>query len=487
MKLRIILLLMVVLAMLAACSTPTPEPTKAPPTAAPVPTKAPEPTKAPAAPTTAPAAATKAPEPTKAPEAKPTEAPKPAAFDWKQFSGQTLTLYLPQHPWTNAVQPLFPDFEKQTGIKLDVQTFAEAQLRDKVLIALQAKSSEFDFWMSLKSREGLKYYRAGYYEPLDKYLADPKLTPADYNVKDFAGGPFGGEKFDNKLTGIPIIIEGPVVFYRKDLFEAAKIAVPKKIEDLETAAAACMKANPGITGVTLRGDPNAIAYTFGPFVRAFGINYRDANGKSQLSSPAGLKAVEYYAKLAKDYGPPGVVTYSFAQSSALFGGGNACMEIESSNELSTIIDPKSSKVVGKVGVIPIPAGPGGDVPTVLQWGVSINANSKKKEAAYLFAMWATSQQMQAQLHLKGIASPRLSSWETPEWKAQLAGDALKGEWATAVKYVSEKGSGEVGPPAFEQPTARKIMGDAIDAVILGQKSAADAMKAVDVELDKLDR
>ncbi len=475
---NLIVIVAVILALLiAACATPTPTPV--PPTKAPAPTQAPAPTAAPAQPT-------KAPEPTKAAEpAKPTEAPKPAAFDWKQFSGQTLTLYLPQHPWTNAIQPLFPDFEKQTGIKLEVQTFAEAQLRDKVLIALQAKSSEFDFWMSLKSREGLKYYRAGYYEILDKYLSDPKLTPPEYNVKDFAAGPFGGEKFDNKLTGIPIIIEGPVIFYRKDLFDAAKISFPKKIEDIETAAAACMKANPGITGVTLRGDPNAIAYTFGPFLRAFGVNYRDANGKSQLSSPNGLKAVEYYAKLASQYGPPGVVTYSFAQSSALFGGGNACMEIESSNELSTIVDPKSSKVVGKVGVMPYPPGPGGDVPTVLQWGVSINANSKKKEAAWLFAVWATSQEMQAKLHLKGIASPRLSAWDTPEWKAQLAGDPLRAEWAAAVKHVSEKGSGEVGPPAIEQPTVRKIMGDAIDAVILGQKSAADAMKAADAEIDKL--
>ncbi|MBI5305767.1 MAG: sugar ABC transporter substrate-binding protein [Chloroflexi bacterium] len=481
---RLVLFVMLIAAMmLVACSAP--EPTKAPaPTAAPAqPTKAPEPTKAPAA-TTAPAATAAPAQPTKAPE--PTKAAA-ATFDWKQRAGDTLVLYLPQHPWTNAIQPFFPDFEKQTGIKLEVQTFAEAQLRDKVLIALQAKSSEFDFWMSLKSREGLKYYRANYYELLDKYLADPKLTPPDYNVKDFAGGPFGGEKFENKLTGIPIIIEGPVVFYRKDLFDAAKIPAMKKIEDIETAAAACMKANPGITGVTLRGDPNAIAYTFGPFMRAFGVNYRDANGKSQLSSPNGLKAVEYYTKLAREYGPPGVVTYSFAQSSALFGGGNACMEIESSNELSTIIDPKSSKVIGKVGVMPYPPGPGGDVPTVLQWGVSINANSKKKEAAWLFTMWATSQEMQTKLQLKGIASPRSSSWDSADWKAQLAGDALRAEWAAAVKYVAEKGSGEVGPPAIEQPAARKIMGDALDAVILGTKSAADAMKAADAELDKVER
>ncbi len=76
-KTSLILALVLVLAVLAACSSPTPEPTKAPaPTSAPAPTKAPEPTKAPVA-TSAPAAtavpATKAPEPTKPPA--PTAAP----------------------------------------------------------------------------------------------------------------------------------------------------------------------------------------------------------------------------------------------------------------------------------------------------------------------------------------------------------------------------------------------------------------------------
>ncbi len=68
-------LLVALVAVVAACASPTPEPTKVPPTAAPAPTKAPEPTKAPVA-TTAP---TKAAEPTKAPAATSAPAPTTAA------------------------------------------------------------------------------------------------------------------------------------------------------------------------------------------------------------------------------------------------------------------------------------------------------------------------------------------------------------------------------------------------------------------------
>ena len=39
-----------------------------------------------------------------------------AAIDWKQFSGQTITLAGAIHPWSNAITPLLPRFSKLTGI-----------------------------------------------------------------------------------------------------------------------------------------------------------------------------------------------------------------------------------------------------------------------------------------------------------------------------------------------------------------------------------
>ncbi|MEW5718758.1 MAG: sugar ABC transporter substrate-binding protein [Chloroflexota bacterium] len=473
MKNLIVFALVVLALLVAACATPTPTPV--PPTQPPAPTTAPAPTQPPA-PTQAPAP-TKAPEPTKVPE-----------FNWKQRSGEKITIGLAQHPWTTAIQPFFPEFEQLTGIKVEYQTFAEAQLRDKMLIMLQAKSGEIDLWPTLKSREGLKYYRAGYYEPLDKYLNNPKLTPPDFDRKGIGAGPLGGETFDGKIVGLPTIVEGPAIFYRKDLFEKAGIKPPKTMDEIATAAAACMKAAPtGTYGVTTRGAPAALPYTFGPFLRNYGTDWRDKSGKSQLSSPAGLKAINAYVNLVKNYGPPGFVTYSFPQESALMAAGNVCMEIEATNEISTIIDPKNSKVVGKVGVVPYPPGPDGrDVPTVLQWGNSINAFSQHKEAAWLFMVWSTSPQMQAKLQVKGIASPRSASWDTPEWKAKVAEDPIWSDWTATLKHIVEKGSGDVGTPGVEQPAIRQIIGDAIDAVYLGQKSAEEAAKEADAKLDAME-
>src|ERR1700744_3257260 len=41
-----------------------------------------------------------------------------ATIDWKQFSGQTITLAGAIHPWSNAISPLLPQFSKLTGINV---------------------------------------------------------------------------------------------------------------------------------------------------------------------------------------------------------------------------------------------------------------------------------------------------------------------------------------------------------------------------------
>ncbi len=53
------------------------------------------------------------------------EPPEKAKIDWKQFQGTTLNLFFVKHPWQSAIEPLLPQFEKLTGIKLNVTTAAE--------------------------------------------------------------------------------------------------------------------------------------------------------------------------------------------------------------------------------------------------------------------------------------------------------------------------------------------------------------------------
>src|SRR5699024_3542863 len=85
---------------------------------------------------------------------------------------QTIELIISNHPWQRGIQPLIPEFEEETGISVNVQTFAEQQARDRIQLNLQSQSDAMDVYMTLPSREGPLFSSSGYYEPLDDYLAD---------------------------------------------------------------------------------------------------------------------------------------------------------------------------------------------------------------------------------------------------------------------------------------------------------------------------
>jgi multiple sugar transport system substrate-binding protein len=406
------------------------------------------------------------------------------SFSWKQFSGQTITLLANKQPWIDTLQPHIKEFENLTGIKVDVQTFPEDQMRQKALIGLQARSSEFDVFMSLISREGLNYYNAGFYENLDSYVKNSKITSPDFDINDFFPGPINGEKIQGNLVGLPINVEGPVLYYNKELFDKYGAEVPKKLEDIETAAQKVVEGSKGqIYGVTLRGLPAAVAYTLGNFIYNNGKEWFD-NGKPNFQDPVRVKAIQQYADLAQKYGPPGVVQYSFYQSSSLFAQGKVAMEIESTNELNSITDPKTSRVIDKIGVIPVPPGPGGSKLTMLQWGLSINKFAKNKEAAWLFMQWATSKEMQLEMALNGIASPRTSTWNNDKFKNGMD-TPLKKQWMESLKFIMANANPDVGPPVEDQAQVRQIIGEMIDKVILKNKTAAEAAKEADTKITEV--
>jgi len=160
------------------------------------------------------------------------------------------------------------------------------------------------------------------------------------------------------------------------------------------------------------------------------------------------------------------------------------MELESSNEIGSINDPKTSKAVGKIGVLDVPAGAAGSKSTVLSWGLAISSFSKNKDAAWKFVQWATSPKTQLELTKAGIAPPRTSVSQDPAYTATLDTDTLR-QWNEALTKAQATGSTEVGPVGVAAAEMRKVIGDAVGKVILGRATAADAAKEIQTGLTPL--
>ena len=401
-------------------------------------------------------------------------------FNWKKHQGQTVTFLANNNPLANAILKHKADFEKQTGITLKVDQYQEQQMRQRLVTVMNARSDEVDVFMSLPSREGLQFAKAGWYADLTDLLKGS--TAKDYDAADLSPGMVKDATYDGRVMGIPLNVEGPVVYWRKDLFQKCGVAYPKSLAELETTAAKLKTCEPGVTPFVSRGLKPALPFTFSVFLHNMGGQYIK-DGKSQLCSKDTQAALDLYARMLKDYGPPGVVNYSFYQISGLYREGKAAMAFESSNELHSVMDGGAR--LKDTGISVLPPGPGGSHPTVIGWTMSVSSYSKNKEAAWYFVQWATSRAMEEKLALEGIAPPRSAVAQGADFKKWMEQEPARKEWVAAVNELAKTGTSEVGAPIVANPASREYIGQAVDEVLLGQKTAAQACADADKQIDAL--
>ncbi|TPW31881.1 ABC transporter substrate-binding protein [Pararhizobium mangrovi] len=401
-------------------------------------------------------------------------------FNWKAHSGETVSFLASTNPWTSAVMKYKGDFEKLTGITLRVDTYSEEQMRQRLVTVMNARSNEVDLFMTQVSREGMQFAAAGWYRDLMP-LAKKETAPG-YELDDLSPALVKAATFDGALVGIPLNIAGPVIYYRTDIFEKCQVSPPGTIDDIAKVAAKIKKCDPSVTAFASRGLKPALPYTFSVLLHNMGGSYMK-DGKSNLCSPEGKKALRTYAGLLKDYGPPGVVNYNFYQLTSLYRAGRSAMSFESSNELSSIME--NEQRLGDTGVMPLPKGPGGSHPITIGWSLAISKFSSNPDAAWYFVQWATSPKMQAKLALAGIAPPRKSASSDQAYKTWLDKQPVRKQWQQAIDFLAANGNSDVAYPIAQNPVSRQIIGQAVDSILLGTASVDEACKTADEKADAL--
>jgi multiple sugar transport system substrate-binding protein len=401
------------------------------------------------------------------------------SVDWKQCQGTEIRFLMNKHPFTTSIEPKVAEFEKMTGIKVNMEVFPEDQFRNKRMIELNAGGS-VDGYMIMPGQAKLHYWKAGWLKPLDAYIADPTLTEADWDVKDFFAGPMKGSSMDGKQIGIVINAEASLLSYRKDLFERFKVKVPETMQELEDAAKFFTgKEVDGkkMVGITLRGKGAAATSQWVDFLYSFGGSWTNAEGKSNLASPESIAAFKFYGDLLRNYGPQGGTMLHWSESTSIFMEGKAAMIFDANVFKSLYENPKESKVAGKVGYTTIPAGPAGKVPHVSNWSLAISGTStpERQKAAWLFVQWATNKENVLSALMAGVPAGRASAWNSPGYTSK---DATP-DWTAGSLKSFEIGQPQWNPPVLNVPEIRDITGLVIVDAIEGKDVAASAKKAAE--------
>ncbi|TJY44085.1 sugar ABC transporter substrate-binding protein [Cohnella pontilimi] len=399
----------------------------------------------------------------------------------KPFEGKSINLVTANHPWAEAIKPLIPDFEAATGMKVNVESFFEDQLTQKLTVQFTAGSETPDVFMFRPLQEGKLFFKNGWLHPLDEYVnKDP-----NYDFADISKSAVGTATVDGKIAGIPIITEQEILYYRKDLLQAAGIEVPKTIDELVVAAKKLHDPSKGMYGFVARGQRSPLVTQVSSFLYGEGADFLK-DDKATINTPEAVKAFTTYGTLLKDYGPPGVLNMSWPQAFGIFGQGKVAFLTDANSLYKNATDPAKSQVADKVGFAPFPAGSAGSKPyNITSWGLAVNAKSADKEAAWEFIKWATSKEIVLKTQEKGNPGARASVWDNPEGTT-----GFPPELVAVIKESVKGGVDHDRPTVINVGEARDAVGEIVQKIMTGEKNiqpvadkANEALQAI-IDQDK---
>jgi multiple sugar transport system substrate-binding protein len=422
-----------------------------------------------------------------------------AKINWRQAEGQSLTIGLNKHPFTESLLPLIPQFRQLTGINVDYLILPEAEYITKLTADLSQQRGEFSVIMTGPLRNW-QFVPADWILPLDDFLKNPKLTDAGwYNLNDFFpalisanryDGTVGGGVGEGPLWSIPVLEESYIVAYRKDIFDQYNIKVPTTIEEMADAARQ-VKEKAGIPGIVARGTPTGatIATGFISGLKSYSDGQwseLDGKLKADFADPRSVKFTEMWVNMVRESGPPNWANMQWYDAMEAFTAGQAGMIVDADFFAANYEDPKKSKVAGKVGYALIPAGPGGKTYSSLYtWALGISKATKNKEAAWLFVEWATAQRtlLNATLGYRNYNPARASITNDPRVQD------VRGAWGGGSYLKTVAKNLETARVAWVPQPERARLGDiwarSLQEIYFQRLSAADALKKADGEVDQV--
>jgi ABC-type glycerol-3-phosphate transport system substrate-binding protein len=417
-----------------------------------------------------------------------------AKIDWKQAAGESISIAVIPASYFDNLISLQPQFEALTGIKLRFEKVPPGQIRQKAMLDLSSKTATYATHAADPMYYPL-YVANKWVEPLDRYLADPKLTdPAWLNYNDIIKAWRDAVSIDGKPYGVPFDGEVTVQVYRKDLYDAKGLKPATTYDELLSNAKALTDPGNRMYGLAMRGFAGAgqNMYIYPSILRGFGGSWFEGNNLV-VNSPVAVRALEWYVEALNRYAPPAVRNWNWPDIADAFSQGTLGCYLDAHSSAAVLNNPEKSKVIGKIGYARWPKGPAGKgVTSIWNWSFPINAalSPKAKTATWLFIAWATSAETQALTSWKfaGAAKRsginRTSSWQSADFASSMAGmgdNFIK----TAMDTLALDTDVDWRPRVPQWPAIGETMATGIQAALVGQKTAKAALDEAQARIQQI--
>jgi multiple sugar transport system substrate-binding protein len=418
----------------------------------------------------------------------------------QRYEGTTIDAYLVAEGRSELLKERVGQFEELTGITVNVTTLPYPNLQEKQFLELTQGGGPDVIHVD---QVWLGQYQP-YLEPVGKYLDNPDLTDKEaYRFDEILESVRELQvTYNDKVMGFPFIGAIRMMYYRSDLFEeyadeyreqtGSELTVPTTWEEYRQVARFFENNVDGVHGTTMMGRRGVQLYCeILPVIWSYGgAVIEGPNGEPAITEMDGIhpvinseetkEAVSMFNSL-KQYASEGVTDWDYDEAATAFAQGNAAMAMQWNNAAPIFANPERSNIIGdwEAAQVPGTVDKTGSVQryaTFGGWNLGINANSDKKEAAYLFIKWATSPEMDKALAAGG-GNARVTTYKDPELNEQYKHyDALfqayqNGQSRPRIPQYAEQA--DVAQTAFSQ-------------VLTGQKSVEQALNDAQRQLEDID-
>lgn len=356
----------------------------------------------------------------------------------KPFQGVTLNLLMETVPDLEFVRQYIPEFEEQTGMRINIEEVTYVAMHEKLITQLVLGEGRGAYDVIEVDKQWVGEFLCGdWLLPLDDYIARDNFDTSAYvpALFDMVG------QFDGVTYMLPYYNYTMGLVYRTDIFEDPEIRaeyeaqfgkpleVPTNVDDYVETAKFLTRDTNGDGRVDLYGTAMQLARfpSYAEYTHLlFGLEswYYDENWNSTVNSEKGLKAINTLIDLYQNATTDAATSYFFDEQIAFFNQGNAAMIITYSVIPPMIDNPDLSQVAGNIDLAQTPGGHG------MQgaWGWAIPRNAPNPDASWEFIKWVESFEIAKKRAMLGGAPTRLDVLEDPEVIENYPFQAKIREW-----------------------------------------------------------
>jgi len=393
-------------------------------------------------------------------------APATVAQD-KPFAGTTLNILMEDLTETAYIAELLPEFEEQTGIRVQFELVPYSNMYEKLVPQLSgpAGTGSYDvvavdyYWPG-------EFARSGWMLPLDEWIARDAvdlsgIIPAFFDVNG---------KVDGATYYIPYYPYPMGIVYRKDL----GIEIPATMEEFVEYAKSLKSGD--MYGLAMQGAPtDPIAMEWLNFLFANGGDlYADDLATPTVNDEIGQKALAQYIDLIDNAAQTGAAGATLDDASATFASGKAAMMVTYVTIFAGLFqNPEVSSVVDLWDVAPMPGTQQGNVGV---WSFGVAKSAKNPDAAWEFVKWVTSEPVARARALRGGSPVYGSFYQDPEILALFP-------YLTKASEILGNGKGL--PLITKQQDLVATLGRELSEAASKRKSPQEALDAIAARLAEL--